>query len=93
MNKYETIKSKTYTVKSFQNKELSNIIENLSFDDAYKKAVPEEALGQYPGNYWHVKMKYSVIEDLFNNDIISVLVSYIEDPKTSIRVKEFYIFK
>ena len=93
MDKDETIKNKTYTVKFFENNILSQIFEKLSFDDAYKKSIPEEALSQYPENYWHVKMKYPVIEDLFNHDIFSVLVCYFEDPKTNIRTKEYYICK
>jgi len=93
MDKYETIKNNTYTLKFFENKELSYVIEKLSFDDAFKKAIPEEALSQYPENYWHVKMKYPVIEDLFNHDIFNVLVCYFEDPKTNIKTNKYYICK
>jgi hypothetical protein len=83
--------NKNYTVKVFSKEKLSTIISGLSFDEAYKKAVPEEALSQYPGNYWHVKMKHAVFEDMNNQN--PVLVSYIQNPYTNVISRNIYIYK
>ena len=86
-----TSENKKYTVKVFSNQTLSNSVSGLSFDEAYKRAVPEEALARYPGNYWHVKMKYAVLEDMNKKD--SVLVSYIQNPNTNVISRNIYIYK
>lgn len=90
MSNYTTENNK-YTVKVFSNRNLSNSVSGLSFDEAYKRAVPEEALAKYPGNYWHVKMKYAVLEDMNNLD--SVLVSYFQNPNTNVTSQNIYIYK
>jgi len=92
-DKFIVIKQKTYTLKFFKNKELSKIIKNLSFDDAYKLAVPEEALAMYPGNYWHVKIKPAVIEEMFIEDINNVIIAYFEEPNMNFRTNEIFMFK
>jgi len=93
IDKLKVIKQKTYTLKFFKNKELSKIIKNLSFDDAYKLAVPEEALAIYPGNYWHVKIKNAVIEEMFNEDINNVIIAYFEEPNMNFRTNEIFMMK
>ena len=86
-----TYENNRYTVKAFSNQNLFNSVSGLSFDEAYKKAVPEEALPRYPGNYWHVKMKYAVLEDIVNKD--SSLVSYFQNPNTNVVSIHIYIYK
>jgi hypothetical protein len=93
MDKFKVIKQKTYTLKFFKNKELFKIIEKLPFDDAYKLAVPEEALAMYPGNYWHVKMKNAVIEEMFNEDINNIIIAYFEEPNINFRKEEIFMLK
>lgn len=93
MDKYNIIKGKKYSLKIFDDKELSKIVENLSFDEAYKLAIPEEALASYPGNYWHVKLKNAVLNELVDENITSIIIAYFEDPKINIKTKEIYIFK
>jgi hypothetical protein len=93
MDKYNIIKQKKYTLKIFDNKELSKIVENLSFDEAYKLGVPEEALAIYPGNYWHVKLKNAVLNEIIDENTTSTIIAYFEDPKTNIKTKEIYILK
>ena len=93
MDKYNIIKQKKYTLKIFDNKELSKIVENLSFDEAYKLGVPEEALAIYPGNYWHVKLKNAVLNEIMDENTTSTIIAYFEDPKINIKTKEIFMFK
>jgi hypothetical protein len=93
MDKYNIIKQKNYTLKIFDNKELSKIVENLSFDEAYKLGVPEEALAIYPGNYWHVKLKNAVLNEIMDDNITSTIIAYFEEPIINIRTKEIFMFK
>ena len=93
MDKYNIIKEKKYSLKIFDYSKLSKIVENLSFDEAYKLGVPEEALAMYPGNYWHVKLKYAVIDEIINENTNNTIIAYFEDPKINIKTKEIYIFK
>ena len=53
----------TYTVQFFVNGELTSNNENLDFDQAYKMAVPGEALTM---DGWHVLMKQAAREQISN---------------------------
>lgn len=51
----------TYNVQFYVNGELTSNVENLNFDQAYKTAVPGEALTM---DGWHVLMKHAAREQI-----------------------------
>jgi hypothetical protein len=59
---------------------------NLSLDEAYKICTPEEAMGIYPNNKWHVMLKYAVINH-FNTSNEKLKVSFEEMKENEITDK------
>ena len=53
--------SDRYIVHYLVNSILTCSLENLTAEDAYKNAIPTEALLPIEGNRWHVLMKYPTI--------------------------------
>jgi len=94
MNKYEQIKQKKYSLLFYTNNKLSKIIENLSFDEAYKISIPDEALAIYPENHWHIKLKSAVLKEISKemlNDVISISIAYFENPHSNIKNEEIFL--
>jgi len=62
---------------------------NLTFDEAYKMCTPEESLGMYPSNKWHVMLKYAV-KNHFNTSNEKLQVSFEEMKSEKVLYEQEY---
>ena len=54
--------SRQYSVYYYVNGERTGTFENVSAEEAYKEAIPGEALLPFEGNRWHVMLRWAAYE-------------------------------
>jgi hypothetical protein len=56
--------SSRFSVHYFVNNAMTATLENCTAEQAYREAVPGEAMQPFPGNRWHVMMRMAALTQL-----------------------------